>query len=318
MIRARVLLCLCLASFSSAVLGQEPDVSQTQIHSTALGGPLYLVNGAGGNLAALLGSDGVLLVDADFGALAEKITAHLRSLGASAAPRFIIDTHYHFDHTDGNAAFAAAGATLIATGELRSRLSTGSLIGNGGAIKREQPPYPPAGLPLITYEDELTLHVDGEEVRVHHYPHAHTDGDSVVFFTDAKLVHMGDIYVRYGFPFIDTNGGGNVRGMIAACEDVASHAPEGTRIIPGHGEVASVAELREYTQMLKDTSALVQHALERGETLEQMQHEQLLGAFSERYAPPKAFVDTAAFTESLYHSLAPLRPRHGPVRHPSH
>jgi glyoxylase-like metal-dependent hydrolase (beta-lactamase superfamily II) len=318
MLHARVLLCLMCASFSSAALAQQPDVSETQIKSTPLGGSLYLLNGAGGNMAALLGPDGVLLVDADFGALSQKITAQLHTLGASGGPRFLIDTHYHFDHTDGNAAFAAAGATLIATGELRSRLAAGNTIGNGGAIAREQPPSPVAALPLITYESELTLHVDGEEVRVHHYPNAHTDGDSVVFFSAAKLVHMGDIYVRYGFPFIDTNGGGNVRGMIAACEDVLSHAADGTRIIPGHGEVATLAELREYTQMLKDTSTLVQRALEKGETLAQMQQEQLLGAFSARYAPPKAFVDTAAFTESLYHSLAPLRPRHGPVRRPPH
>jgi cyclase len=316
MVARRMLLCLAFASFSSAALAQQPDVSQTQIRSSPLGGSLYLLNGAGGNIAALLGSEGVLLVDDDFGPLAEKITAQLRSLGATGGPRFIINTHYHFDHTDGNQAFAAAGATLISTGELRNRLAAGNTIGNGGAIARQQPPYPPVALPVITYESELLLHLDGEEVRVHHYPHAHTDGDSVVFFTNAKLVHMGDIYVRYGFPFIDTNGGGNVRGMIEACEDVVSHAPEGTRIIPGHGEVATVAELREYAQMLKDTSALVQRALSKGETLEQMQKEQLLGAFSERYAPPKAFVDTAAFTESLYHSLAPLRPRHGPVRHP--
>jgi cyclase len=127
---------------------------------------------------------------------------------------------------------------------------------------------------------------------------------------------MGDIFVRYGFPFIDINGGGNVRGMIAACEDVVHSVPPDTRIIPGHGEVATVAQLREYSEMLKSTTALVEQALAAGKTLEQMKQQKLLGAYSARYAPPKAFVDTDAFTESLYNSLKMPRPRHGPVRRP--
>ena len=193
---------------------------------------------------------------------------------------------------------------------------SGGIIGNAGSIAKEMKPAPPGGLPALTYEQELTLYLDGEAVRVHHYPRAHTDGDSVVFFPLAKAVHMGDIFVRYGFPFIDINGGGNVRGMIAACEDVAHGVPPDTKIIPGHGEVATLADLREYTEMLKSTTALVEQALAAGKTLEQMKQEKLLGAFSARYAPAKAFVDTDAFTESLYNSLRMPRPRHGPVRRP--
>jgi glyoxylase-like metal-dependent hydrolase (beta-lactamase superfamily II) len=298
------------------VSAQQEDLSGVQIKSAPLGTGLYLLTGAGGNIAALTGADGVLLVDAEFGALAERIRAALKGLGAEQPPRYIINTHYHYDHTDGNEAFAKMGALVIAQTQLRGRLVSGGTAGNGGSISKEMKPAPPGGLPGLTYEQELTLYLDGEAVRVHHYPHAHTDGDSVVFFPRAKAVHMGDIFVRYGFPFIDIGGGGNVRGMIAACEDVAQSVPPDTKIIPGHGEVATVADLREYTEMLKSTTALVEQALAAGKTLEQMKQEKLLGAYSARYAPAKAFVDTDAFTESLYKSLKMPRPRHGPVRRP--
>jgi glyoxylase-like metal-dependent hydrolase (beta-lactamase superfamily II) len=224
-------------------------------------------------------------------------------LGAKLPVHFVINTHYHFDHTDGNLAFGQAGAIIIATDQVHARLRRGGLITNGGAIHNEMPPAAPAALPTMTYSQELTVHTDGESVRVHHYPNAHTDGDSVVFFVNAKVVHMGDIFVRYGFPFIDTNAGGNVRGMINACEDVIRTAPADTRVIPGHGEIASLAELREYAKMLEDTSARVSQALAAGKSLAQMKQENLLGAWSARYSPPKALIDTDAFTESLYQSL---------------
>jgi glyoxylase-like metal-dependent hydrolase (beta-lactamase superfamily II) len=136
-----------------------------------------------------------------------------------------------------------------------------------------------------------------------HYANAHTDGDTIVFFLRTGAVAMGDIYVRYGFPFIDINSGGSVQGMIAACEDVLRRVPADTRVVPGHGEIAGVADLREYLQMLKDTSATVADAIKAGKTLAQMKQEHILGRWSERYSPPKAFVDTDAFTETLYNSL---------------
>jgi glyoxylase-like metal-dependent hydrolase (beta-lactamase superfamily II) len=279
------------------------DLSKVEIQSKRLAPNLYLLQGDGGNIVALSGPDGVLMVDDEFGALADKIRGTLQQLGAKMPVHFVINTHYHFDHTDGNLAFGQAGAVIIATDQVHARLVKGGLITNGGAIHNEMPPAAPAALPMITYSHELTVHTDGESVRVHHFPNAHTDGDSVVFFENAKVVHMGDIYVRYGFPFIDTNAGGNVRGMIAACEDVLRAAAPDTQVIPGHGEIATLAELREYTNMLKDTSARVAKALAAGESLAQMKHENLLGAWSARYSPLKALIDTDAFTESVYNSL---------------
>ncbi|HUA88146.1 MAG TPA: MBL fold metallo-hydrolase [Steroidobacteraceae bacterium] len=315
----RLRLTLCAAACASLpVLAAPPeqDLSRVEVKSSTLAPGLLLLQGSGGNIAALTGSEGVLLVDDEFAPLAGRIGAALKAAGASESVRFVVNTHYHFDHTDGNAAFARSGATIIAQDNLRTRLAAGGTIGNGGSIAREVAPAEAAALPTITYRDELTVHLDGEAVRVHHYAHAHTDGDSVVFFPGAKAVHMGDIYVRYGFPFIDVNGGGNVRGMIEACADVVRSVPADTRVIPGHGAVASIEDLRGYLQMLTDTTRVVSRALARGQTLEQMKQAQLLKDWSARYSPEGAFVNTDAFLESLYNSLQARQLRHGPEVRP--
>ncbi len=303
--RQRLLILCCLLAVAPAAPAQEEDYSKVQIKSTALAPNLYMLEGVGGNIAAAVGPQGVLLVDDEFAGVADKIRNSLKGLGAEQPVRFVINTHYHFDHTDGNLAFAQAGAVLIAHENLRTRLERGGVAGNGGSISKEMKAVPAGALPTVTYANELTVHLNGMEVRVHHYARAHTDGDSVVFFPGANVVHMGDIYVRYGFPFIDVNSGGNVRGMIAACADVLRTMPAGTQVIPGHGALASLDDLREYLKMLEDTTAVVQKALKAGQTLEQMKKDRILGAWSARYSPPKGFVDTDAFTESVYYSLNP-------------
>ena len=308
------LLTLSLTPFVTAQ--QSQDFSTVEIKSSTLAANLFVLEGSGGNIAALIGAEGVLLVDDEFGPLAEKIRAALQADGAAQAVRFVINTHYHYDHTDGNLAFAQGGATLIAHDSLRARLESGSTAGNGGKISVQMKPAQAAALPVITYQSELTVHLDGEAVRVHHYANAHTDGDSIVFFPGARAVHMGDIFVRYGFPFIDVSGGGNVRGMIAACQDVLASVPPDTRIIPGHGAVASVEELREYTKMLTDTAALIARTLANGASLADIKKANPLAPWSKRYSPEKGFVDTEAFTESLYYSLAGRLPRHGPAPRP--
>ena len=318
---------ILLASASLAA-AEEQDFSKVEIHTTHLAGGLYVLQGAGGNMTASVGADGVLLVDDEYAALADKIRAALRGLGRAGpggssgdqagggahrdqALRYVINTHYHFDHTGANAAFAQEGATLIAQDNVRARLLTGGTAGNGGSITREVPALEHAALPQVTFDHELTVHVNGDDARAVHYPNAHTDGDTIVFFPGTAAVAMGDIYVRYGFPFIDINSGGSVQGMIAACEDVLRRVPADARVVPGHGEVAGVADLREYVQMLKDTSAAVAAALKAGKTLAQMKQARILGPWSERYSPPKAFVDTDAFTETLYNSLRGHIARHG-------
>ena len=313
------LACLAILLAAATVAGaQEQDFSKVEIKTTQLGPNLYLLQGgAGGNITASVGADGVLLVDNQFAPLADKIRAALKGVGADKPVRYVINTHYHYDHTGGNLPFAKAGATLIAQDNLRTRLSTGGTAGNGGSITREIKPVEPGALPQVTFDQVLTVHLNGEDVRAVHYPNAHTDGDSIVYFPQANAVAMGDIYVRYGFPFIDINAGGTVQGMIAACEEVLRLAHPDVKIVPGHGELSNVEELRIYLKMLQDTSAAVAGALKAGKTLAQMKQERILGAWSERYSPPKAFVDTDAFTETLYNSLRTTHTaRHGGPRRP--
>ena len=239
---------------SLALAQQPPDFSKVEIKATKVSGNIYMLQGAGGNIAASLGDDGVLIVDTEYSPLADKIQAALKGIGITDKPvRFVIDTHYHGDHSDGNAAWGARGATIIANENLRKRLENGSAGGNGGGLKFQSPAQPKAALPIITFDDHITLHLNGEEIRVMHFPAAHTDGDAVIYFSKNNVVHMGDEFIRYGFPFVDVNAGGSVQGMIAACEKVAAALPADVKVIPGHGDVASMDDIREYTKMMRDT-----------------------------------------------------------------
>jgi glyoxylase-like metal-dependent hydrolase (beta-lactamase superfamily II) len=311
--RQRLLyLAILLAAATVAPAQEEQDFSKVEIKTTQLAPDVYLLQGAGGNITAVVGSDGALLVDDSFAPLADKIRAALKGLaGGDQAVRYVINTHYHYDHTLGNLPFIQGGAVVFAQDNLRSRLASGGTAGNGGTITREIKPVEPQALPQVTFTNELTVHLNGEDVRALHYANAHTDGDAIVFLPKANIVAMGDIFVRYGFPFIDINAGGSVQGMIAACEEVLRKAPADAKIVPGHGELAGTDELRTYTQMLKDTAAAVTGALHANKTLAQMKQEHILAAWSERYSPPKAFVDTDAFIETLYNSLNQRVARHG-------
>lgn len=296
-----LILLLLLPGIASAQ--QQPDFSKVEIKTTKISGNIYMLQGAGGNIAASLGDDGILIVDTEYSALADKVRAALKNIGITDKPvRFAIDTHYHSDHSDGNAAYAEGGATIVANEKLRKRLENGSAvgIGPGGSISMKQPAQPKAALPIITYDDRITLYLNGDEIRVFHFPAAHTDGDSVVFFATNHVVHMGDEFVRYGFPFIDLNGGGSVQGMIAACEKALALFPQDSKVIPGHGALATMDDLREYTQMLKDTTAAVQKALDDHKTLAQMKDEKILEPWK-KYSGN--FVNTDAFIQTIYNSL---------------
>jgi glyoxylase-like metal-dependent hydrolase (beta-lactamase superfamily II) len=297
------IVCLALLVVPLTLLAQEQDFSKVEIKVTKVAGNIYLLQGGeGGNMAASVGEDGIVLVDDEFAPLATKIAAALKSIGITDKPvRFIINTHYHFDHTGGNLPFAKQGSTIIAHDNVRTRLASGGTAGNGGALHFDAAPADKAALPVITFDHDVSVHLNGEDVRALHYPSGHTDGDAIIFFPKANVVHMGDDYVRYGFPFIDVQAGGSVDGMIKACEGAIEKLPADVKVIPGHGELSSVAEVREYVKMLKDTSAVIEKAIHVGKTLEQMKKEKLLAAWSQKYS--NDFVDSDTFIETLYYSL---------------
>ena len=280
---------------------QQQDFSKVQIKATKVSGNIYMLEGAGGNIAASIGEDGIVIVDDQFAPLADKIQASLKSLGITDKPvRFVINTHYHGDHTGGNTPFSNAGSTVIAQDNVRKRLQTGGTAGNGGSIKMEVKPAEKSDLPIITFEHDVTVHLNGEDIRALHFPSGHTDGDSIIFFPKNNVVHMGDDFVRYGFPFIDVSSGGSVQGMISAMEKATAQLPADVKVIPGHGALSNLDDVREFTKMLKETSAVVQKALDQHKTLEQMKQEKILDPWKKWSGD---FVNTDAFIETLYNSL---------------
>jgi cyclase len=284
-----------------ALAQQEPDFSKVQIKVTKVSGNIYMLEGEGGNIAASVGEDGIVIVDDQFAPLADKIQAALKDLKITDKPvRFVINTHYHGDHAGGNVPFNNAGSTIIAQDNVRKRLESGGTAGNGGSIKMEVKPAEKAALPIITFEHDVTVHLNGEDIRALHFPAGHTDGDSIIFFPKNNVVHMGDDFVRYGFPFIDVASGGSVQGMIDAMEKATAQLPADVKVIPGHGALSNLDDVRAFVKMLKETSAVVEKALKQHKTLEQMEKDKILEPWAKWSGD---FVKTDAFIETLYNSL---------------
>ena len=287
-----ILLTLALAA------AQGKDLSKVQITVSKVSGNVYMLQGEGGNIGASVGEDGIVVVDDQYAPLAEKIEAALK--GVTDKPvRFIINTHYHGDHTGGNAYFQKQ-APIIAHDNVRKRLEAGRPAGNLGSISMDHKPAPKEALPIITFDHDVTVHLNGEDIRALHFPAGHTDGDAVIFFPKNNVVHMGDDFVRYGFPFIDVASGGSVLGMMVAMEKVSTQLPPDVKVIPGHGAISNLDDVREYVKMLKETATVVQKALSEHKTLEQMKQEKILEPWKKWSGE---FIDSDKFTETLYNSL---------------
>ncbi len=221
----------------------------------------------GGNVTALVGKQGSLLVDAEFEPAVPELLAKLKAIGGGA-PKFVIDTHYHQDHTGGNAAMRAAGATLIAHQRVYDRLTWVQRPAFGASVPA---PVPAEDLPDLTYRNRLTLHFDGQTVQVVHLPGGHTDGDSVVRFPQANVIATGDLFFNGMYPYIDVNAGGNVNGVIADIDRMLAWMDDKTVVIPGHGPVSDKAQLKRYRGMLVEARNRVRTLIDAGKTLEQIQ-----------------------------------------------
>lgn len=281
---------LLLAASASA----QRDFSAVEVKVQKVAGSVYMLVGAGGNIGVSVGEDGIVMIDDQYAPLAPKIEAALKSI-TDKPLRFIINTHYHGDHTGGNEHFGKS-APLVAHENVRKRL--GMTISRGGTTT---PPAPKGALPIVTFNDTLTIHLNGEDVRAVHMPHGHTDGDSVIWFTKSNVVHMGDDFFNGNFPFIDTENGGSVKGLIANIDKVLATVPDDAKIIPGHGELSDKAGLRKYADVLKGTAAAVQRGIAAGKTLEQLKAEKVLAEWD---AWGKGFIKTDMFTETLYKELS--------------
>jgi len=282
-----------------AATAQDRDFSKVEMKVSKVAGSVYMLQGAGGNIGASVGDDGIVIVDDQYAPLADKIQAALK--GISDKPvRFIINTHYHPDHTGGNAYFQKQ-APIIAQDNVRKRLESGGVGGNGSAsVHMEMPPAPKEALPIITFDHDVTVHLNGEDIRALYFPAGHTDGDSVIFFPHSNVVHMGDDFVTYGFPFIDVDAGGSINGMIDGVEKVIAQVPPDVKIIPGHGPVSSLDDVKAYLGMLKATRDAVEQQLKAGKTLVQMKQAKLLDPWK-KYSGD--FISEDVFLETLYNSL---------------
>ena len=293
---SRIAVLACLSA--GLCFGQDQDFSKVQIKVTKVAGSVYLLEGAGGNIGASVGEDGIVVVDDQYAPLADRIQAALKGI-TDKPVRFIINTHYHEDHTGGNEFFQKQ-APIIAQDNVRKRLEEGGQAGNGGSVKFEAKPQPKSALPIITFDHDVTVHLNGEDIRALHFPAGHTDGDSVIYFPKSNVVHMGDDFVTYGFPFIDVDSGGSIDGMIDGVEKAIAQLPADVKIIPGHGGISNLEDVRSYVKMLKETRAAVQDALDKKMTLEQMKEKKILDPWK-KYSGK--FISEDAFLETLFNSL---------------
>jgi cyclase len=282
----------------SVATAQDQDFSNVQMKVSKVAGNVYMLQGAGGNIGASVGDDGIVIVDDQYAPMAEKIQAALKGI-TDKPVRFIINTHYHGDHTGGNEYFQKQ-APVIAQDNVRKRLESGGGAGNGGSVHIDAKAAPHDALPILTFDHDVTVHLNGEDIRALYFPAGHTDGDSIIFFPHSNVVHMGDDFVTYGFPFIDVESGGSINGMIDAVAQVISQLPPDVKVIPGHGAVSTLNDVRKYESMLKATRDAVQQALKQGQTLDQMKQAKLLDPWKQ-YAGD--FITEDVFLETLYNSL---------------
>ena len=274
----------------SAVLAlqQQQDFSNVEIKAIPVRGNVHMLEGRGGNIGVSAGEDGILIVDSQFAPLAEKIRTAIKNINTGKL-KFLLNTHYHGDHTGGNRVFGPE-LTIIAHRNVRQRLTTEQRRGD-----QPIPPEPKEAWPVITVEQSLSMHFNGEEIKVMHLPSGHTDGDCVIFFTGANVVHMGDDFFVGRFPYVDLRAGGSVQGLTRNIEQVIAQLPADVKIIPGHGSVSTLDDLKAYHRMLVQTTEFIQKQVKAGKDLKAIQTEGLPAEWKDwgsGFIPAERWIET--------------------------
>ena len=286
------LLTICFFISIQTVVGQSFD--SVEIKTTKITESIYMLEGAGGNIGVLTGNDGIILIDDQFAPLSAKIKKALRAISDKPV-KFIINTHFHGDHTGGNKNFGEEGSIIVAHENTRKRLTTDQFI---AAFDDHQKAYDYVAIPKITFTESIIFHVDSQTVEIFHVKNAHTDGDAIIHFTESNVFHTGDVFGPSGLPFIDQSNGGSIDGMIAAADLLLKLVNDQSKIIPGHGKLSGKKELTEYRNMLQTIRNRVAEAIKQGKTLDQIiatNPTKEFNSFMERMRP--------MFVKAVYDSL---------------
>lgn len=281
----RLLIGIAIISATGAASAQQ-DFSKVQVKIEKLNASTYMLVGSGGNIGLSIGDDAVFVIDDQFAPLAPKIKAAIRSLTEKPV-KFLVNTHYHGDHTGGNGSFSKEGALIFAQDNVRKRL-----LAEAETVKNA---------PVVTFATDMTFHINGDDLLVHHVPHAHTDGDAFVQFKTGNIVHAGDVFFNGLYPFIDNSSGGSPDGVVAAVDAILAVTDTQSKIIPGHGPLASKADLQAYRDMLATTSARIKAMA--GKPLADVLAAQPSREFDEKWG--KGFMPPARFVEQLWKAYQP-------------
>ena len=297
----RLLLSLAFVfAATAAAAAAQVNYDTVQIRTVKAGEGVYMLMGAGGNIGVSVGGDGVIIVDDQFAPLSDKIKAAVAALGGPI--RFLLNTHWHGDHTGGNENFAKSGVVIVAHENVRRRMSVEQFI---AAFNQRVPPSPAAALPVVTFSDAVTFYLNGDSIAVFHVAPAHTDGDAIIWFRRANVVHMGDTFFNGRYPLVDLSSGGSIDGMVAAADRVLALADANTKIIPGHGPLGDRAALQNYRTMLATVRDRIRQAVAGGQTLEQVQAAKPTAEFDAVWG--KGSITPTRFVEILYTDLAARR-----------
>jgi glyoxylase-like metal-dependent hydrolase (beta-lactamase superfamily II) len=291
--KSKFIIIFFLSAFPAfAVLAQNQNFDSVEIKTTKITESIYMLEGSGGNIGVLVGPDGIILIDDQFAPLTEKIKKALGKISDKTV-KFVINTHYHFDHTGGNENFGGQGAIIVAHENSRRRLTTDQFI---AAFKTEMKASPYDALPKVTFADSVTFHMNGETVHVFHTKNAHTDGDVIIHFKESNMFHGGDVFVRYGLPFIDQSSGGTIDGLIRAIDRFLLLTNDQSKIIPGHGALSAKKDLIDYKNMLVTVRTRVAEGIKQGKTLQQVIESNPAKEYS-------TIFDKAIFIQLVYDSL---------------
>ena len=290
-------ICLILVFiFSQNNTFAQRDFSKVEIKTEQVSDNIYMLVGSGGNIGVCVGEDGVFMIDSQFGPLSEKISKAIATLSTKPI-KILFNTHWHGDHTGGNENFGKKDAMIVAHDNVKERMSTEQKR----AFRKPTPAAPKVAQPVITFNDKMSFHLNGEDILVFHFHHGHTDGDAIVYFPKSNVIHMGDTYFKGRFPYIDLGSGGDVEGVLKTINEVLFLADEDTKIIPGHGALSNKEELMEYRDVITICRDRVKKAIASDMTLEEIKASNLTKEYDEEWGG--GFINPEKFIDILYADL---------------